>query len=51
MFVFDPLFAINSTSSGIYRNKLINNIGSVPYLTRSYKLMAMVYLFENNGEV
>ena len=36
-FVFEQLFEIDSTSSGIDRNKLINKKGLIPYLTRSDK--------------
>ena len=36
-FVFEQLFDIDSTSSGIDRNKLINKKGQIPYLTRSEK--------------
>jgi hypothetical protein len=36
-FVFEQLFEIDSTSSGIDRNKLINKKGVIPYLTRSDK--------------
>lgn len=36
-FVFEQLFEIESTSSGIDRNKLINRQGLNPYLTRSEK--------------
>ncbi len=36
-FVFEKFFNIDSTSSGIDRNKLINEVGSIPYLTRSEK--------------
>ena len=36
-FVFEKFFHIDSTSSGIDRNKLLNEIGSIPYLTRSEK--------------
>lgn len=36
-FVFEELFDIQSTSSGIDRNKLINKKGVIPYLTRSEK--------------
>lgn len=36
-FVFEELFDIQSTSSGIDRNKLINKKGIIPYLTRSEK--------------
>jgi len=36
-FEFEELFEINSTSSGIDRNKLINKKGTIPYLTRSEK--------------
>ena len=36
-FVFEDFFEINSTSSGIDRNKLISKKGVFPYLTRSEK--------------
>jgi hypothetical protein len=36
-FVFEDFFEIESTSSGIDRNKLINKAGNIPYLTRSEK--------------
>ena len=36
-FVFEQLFNIDSTSSGIDRNKLISKKGMIPYLTRSEK--------------
>ncbi len=36
-FVFEQLFDIDATSSGIDRNKLINKKGQIPYLTRSEK--------------
>jgi len=36
-FVFEELFDIDSTSSGIDRNKLINKSGKFPYITRSEK--------------
>jgi hypothetical protein len=36
-FVFEQIFDIDSTSSGIDRNKLINKKGVIPYLTRSEK--------------
>jgi len=36
-FVFEDFFQIDSTSSGIDRNKLIRSKGSIPYLTRSDK--------------
>ncbi len=36
-FIFEDFFQIESTSSGIDRNKLINKAGSIPYLTRSEK--------------
>ncbi|HCE56022.1 MAG TPA: restriction endonuclease [Lutibacter sp.] len=36
-FVFEQMFDIDSTSSGIDRNKLINKKGVIPYLTRSEK--------------
>ncbi|MEQ8548722.1 MAG: restriction endonuclease subunit S [Cyclobacteriaceae bacterium] len=36
-FVFEELFEIKSTSSGIDRNKLVNRKGDIPYLTRSEK--------------
>ncbi len=36
-FIFEEFFEIDSTSSGIDRNKLINKKGSIPYLTRSDK--------------
>ena len=36
-FVFEQLFEIDSTSSGIDRNELINKKGVIPYLTRSDK--------------
>jgi len=36
-FVFEQLFDIDSTSSGIDRNKLIKGKGVIPYLTRSEK--------------
>jgi hypothetical protein len=36
-FVFEQIFDIDSTSSGIDRNKLINKKGLIPYLTRSEK--------------
>lgn len=36
-FVFESIFDINSTSSGIDKNKLINIVGEIPYITRSDK--------------
>lgn len=36
-FVFEQIFEIDSTSSGIDRNKLISKNGEIPYLTRSDK--------------
>ena len=36
-FVFEDFFEIESTSSGIDRNKLITKAGSIPYLTRTEK--------------
>ncbi|CAA0144334.1 conserved hypothetical protein [Tenacibaculum maritimum] len=36
-FVFEDFFEIDSTSSGIDRNKLINKKGNIPYITRSDK--------------
>lgn len=37
VFIFENFFQINSTSSGIDRNKLINKEGQYPYLTRTEK--------------
>lgn len=36
-FIFEEIFDIESTSSGIDRNKLINKKGEIPYVTRSEK--------------
>lgn len=36
-FVFEDVFNINSTNSGIDKNKLINNVGEIPYITRTDK--------------
>jgi hypothetical protein len=36
-FVFEDIFNINSTNSGIDKNKLINNRGYFPYITRTDK--------------
>jgi hypothetical protein len=36
-FVFDKIFSISSTNSGIDKNKLINISGTTPYITRSDK--------------
>jgi hypothetical protein len=34
-FIFEDIFNINSTNSGIDKNRLNNNKGEIPYLTRS----------------
>lgn len=36
-FVFENIFSINSTNSGIDKNKLILNKGNIPYITRTDK--------------
>ena len=36
-FVFEDIFKINSTNSGIDKNKLNSNKGDIPYITRSDK--------------
>lgn len=36
-FVFEAIFKINSTNSGIDKNKLNSNKGDIPYITRSDK--------------
>ncbi len=40
-FVFEDIFNINSTKSGIDKNKLNNNKGNFPYITRSDKTNAI----------
>lgn len=37
-FVLEEIFKINSTSSGIDKNKLNNKTGNIPYITRSEKV-------------
>lgn len=36
-FIFEDIFNINSTNSGIDKNKLNNNKGDIPYITRTDK--------------
>ena len=47
-FTFEDFFVIESTSSGIDRNKLINKEGNIPYLTRSKKITLTIHLFVSN---
>lgn len=49
-FVFEKIFSIFSTNSGIDKNKLTSKKGDIPYITRSDKNNAIDFFVGNQSE-
>ncbi len=49
-FVFEKIFTIFSTNSGIDKNKLTNNKGNIPYITRTDRNNGIDFFIGNQNE-